>query len=601
MSPAPISHVTEETRYGAFIDLSLLGRFFRYTKPHTRWVMLALFMLPISALIQLAQPLLLKNAVDDHLTTGQLEGFGWLLAMLGGLIVLQMISGYLMSLINTMLGQRVVRDLRRDLFGHLIGLDASYYNKNASGRITNRITNDVEAVSQMVSAGLINLIGDLVMLLGIVISMLLLAPSLSLILVAALPFIVGGTILAARRSRVSQRENRLQLAQMASRLTEEIEGHQEVRLFHRQELNQREFKVANERFLKSALVSNYWEAFQFSFIDALSTVVIALLFWFGAAQMGAVDAIGQEVTIGILVAFIDYVRRVFQPVRDLSGKFTTMQAAMTALERIFGLLDTPNEITDGKPEDASPLTRAPQLKLDGVSFAYGSTPILKGIDLTVEPGEQVAIVGPTGAGKSTLIKLLNRTYEPQQGQITLDGEPLAKLSLPALRRAVGMVQQETFLFSGTIRENITLRDPAIDDAAIARALSHSGLDELVAKLPEGLETRLTERGSNFSGGEKQLLGITRAFVFDPPLLILDEATSSVDSISEQRVQNALRHLLKGRTAILIAHRLNTIMEADRVLVMRQGEIIEEGNHQSLMHAGGLYSKLCQLQFMQQAG
>ncbi|MEG3640265.1 ABC transporter ATP-binding protein [Magnetococcus sp. PR-3] len=591
MSPAAIEHVTEETRYGAFLDLNLLRRFFLYAKPHTRWVLLALSILPIHTLIQLGQPLLLKIAVDEHLMPGQLEGFDWILVSLAALLILQAAAGYSMSVVNAMLGQRVVRDLRRDLFGHLIHLDASYFNNHASGRTTNRITNDVEAVSQMVSAGLIHLIGDIVLLAGIVISMALLAPSLSMALVVALPLIVGGTVLAAKKSRLAQRENRLMLARMASRFTEEIEGHQEVRLFHRQARNHEEFKQQNDTYYRSSLISNNWEAFQFSFIDALSTVVIAALFWFGASLVD-----GDAVTIGTLVAFIDYVRRVFQPVRDLSGKFTTMQAAMTALERIFGLLDSDPEITDKRASQGVTLPQHPKLEISGVHFAYGETPILKNLSLTVNAGEQVAVVGPTGAGKSTLIKLLNRTHEPQQGTIRLGEEDLYRLPMSTLRRTVGVVPQETFLFTGTIAENIHLQDPSISRSEVEDAAQRTGAMGFIGELPDGLDTVLTERGGNLSSGQRQLLGITRAFVFNPSLLILDEATSSVDTISERMIQTALKELMVGRTAIVIAHRLNTIMGADRVIVMRAGEIIQGGSHQELVAQEGLYRKLCELQF-----
>ncbi|ABK43976.1 ABC transporter related protein [Magnetococcus marinus MC-1] len=591
MSPPPIEAVTEETRYGAFLDLHLLRRFFRYAKPHTRWVLLALAILPLNTLIQLGQPLLLRQAVDEHLIPGTLDGFAGLLVALGVLLLLQALAGYGMSVVNATLGQRVVRDLRRDLFGHLLRLDASYFNKHASGRTTNRVTNDVEAVSQMVSAGLIHLIGDVVLLTGILISMALLAPTLSLTLVVALPLIVGGTLLAAKKSRLAQRENRLMLARMASRLTEEIEGQQEVRLFHRQQRNHAEFEQQNQVYFTSSLVSNTWEAFQFSFIDALSTVVIAALFWIGASMSSA-----DGVTIGTLVAFIDYVRRVFQPVRDLSGKFTTMQAAMTALERIFGLLDSKPQITDAQVNHAFTLPARPRLVMQEVGFAYGEQPILKNLSLTVEPGEQVAVVGPTGAGKSTLIKLLNRTYEPQQGIIQLGGQDLQNIPMATLRRTVGVVPQETFLFSGTIAENIHLRDPSIPQAAVEEAAHKTGAMAFIADLPEGLNTRLTERGGNLSSGQRQLLGITRAFVFNPALLILDEATSSVDTISERLIQNALQELMVGRTAIVIAHRLNTIIGADRVIVMHGGEIIQGGSHQTLVTQPGLYRKLCELQF-----
>lgn len=595
MMPAVFSE-TEETRYGSLWDATpyrMLRRFFRYARPYRAWVALALILLPIGALLQLLQPLLIQRAVDQHLVPGQWQGLGWILVFFMLLILGQFVVGYVQTAINTLLGQRIVRDLRSELFAHLLNMDASFFSRNASGRLTNRISNDTEAVSQMVSAGMINLVGDILLLLGIAGAMVLLSPQLSLITLLAMPIIVIGTIIITRKVRIEQRNGRLLQARMAGRMTEEVEGRETLRLFHCHEKSRIDFDQMNHAYLDTALKSNFLEAFQFSFIDTTSTCVVALLFWYS-------DVLQEngEISIGVIVAFIDYIRRLFFPIRDLSGKFTTMQAAITALERIFSLLDTPVAITDTAKMATLPQPIRGEIRFHHVTLDYGSGPVLHAINGHIRPGERVAVVGPTGAGKSSLIKLLNRTYEPQHGWIEMDGVNITHLPLAYLRQAVGMVQQETFLFSGTISDNIGLSHPKITPERIRRAAEDTGAVAFIDDLPQGLETQLTERGTNLSAGQRQLLGITRVFAFDPNILVMDEATSSVDTISERLIQEALERLLAGRTAVIIAHRLSTILHADRILVISQGRIVEEGRHETLLQQGGLYARLYALQFQE---
>ncbi|MBF0161570.1 MAG: ABC transporter ATP-binding protein [Magnetococcales bacterium] len=590
----PVVAETEETRDGNLFDAHpyrLLWRFLHYARPYRGWVALAILLLPVSALLQLWQPLLIQEAVDHHLLPGKPEGFSNLLLLFISLIVGQFGVAYVQSAINTLLGQRLVRDMRRQLFAHLLGMDAAYFARNASGRLTNRVSNDTEAVSQMVSAGMINLLGDLLLLLSIGVSMVLLSPQLSLITLVAMPVIVLGTLEITRKMRNTQRQGRLLQARMAGHLTEEVEGRETVQLFHCQEKSRATFDGMNRAYLETALQSNTYEALQFSFIDTTSTVVVAMLFWYGGAIRNEAD-----ISIGVVVAFVDYIRRIFFPIREISSKFTTMQTAITALERIFALLDTPAAIADTAHPLSLPARVQGEIRFQRVCFGYGEIPVLQNIDLHIQPGERVAVVGPTGAGKSSLIKLLNRIYEPQQGQIEVDGVPIQQVPLAQLRRVVGVVQQETFLFAGSIADNISLGDPTITREQVQKAAEETGAMAFIHLLPQGLETPLMERGSNLSVGQRQLLGITRVLAFTPRILVMDEATSSVDTLSERLIQEAVERLLDKRTSLVIAHRLSTILHADRIVVLSAGRIVEEGRHEVLLRQGGLYARLYALQF-----
>ncbi|MBF0147954.1 MAG: ABC transporter ATP-binding protein [Magnetococcales bacterium] len=592
MTPA-VHADTEETRFGRFMDWRLFARFLSYAAPYRRLIVAALALLPLSALVQMTQPFLIKQAVDQHLTTGVMEGFPLLLTLFSLLVGLQFVIGYIQSFTNTLLGQRVVRDIRNHLFSHLVAMDAGYFNRQASGRLTNRVVNDTEAVSQMVSSGLVNLVSDFLLLVGIGVSMTLLSPSLSMVTLLAMPVLIIGTVLITRRMRLIQRQGRILQGRMAGQMTEEVEGAEVLRLFRCQQHRRHLFETINREHFRTVLDSNFLEAFQFSFIEAASTITIALLFWYGA---GMVDQ--GETTIGTIIAFIDYIRRIFFPIRDLSGKFTTMQAAMTALERIFNLLDTQPAIRDQSVTAPLPVFRG-EIRFEDCDFGYGDALVLQHINATITPGEKVAIVGPTGAGKTSLVKLINRIHEPTRGEVFIDGLPVRQYPLRTLRRMVGMVQQETFIFSGTIAQNIHLDDPAIGPRELHDAAVQSGAITFIERLPMGMETVLSERGGNLSAGERQLLGITRMFAFNPAILVMDEATSSVDTLSEQIIQTALKRLLQHRTALIIAHRLGTIRHVDRILVLVRGRIVESGTHETLIEKKGVYSRLYALQFREE--
>ncbi|MEO5332720.1 MAG: ABC transporter ATP-binding protein/permease [Magnetococcus sp. YQC-5] len=592
MMPAVTSE-TEETRYGVFLDFKLMARFLGYTRPHRRWVVLALLVPPVAALSQFAQPLVIQMAVDRHIVTGDMAGFPMLLAALIGLNLLQFITGTLQFAVNSLLGHRVVRDLRQELFAHLMTLDAGFYARNASGTLTNRVAHDAEAVSQMVSAGLVNLVGDVLLLIAVATGMVLLSPHLSLVVLALLPLVILVAFRVTHRMRLVQRHGTLLQSRMAARITEEAEGRDVIRLFHRGGAAAAHFDALNRPHRENADKSNFLEAFQFSFVEGSSTILVALLFLYGGWLMAE-----DQLTIGVLTAFIDSVRRLFFPIRDLAGKFTTMQSAMSALERIFALMDTPSAVVDAVSVNHAPKqTQARgEIRYCGVQFAYGEEVVLSDIDLTIRPGERVAVVGPTGAGKSSLIKLLNRTYDPGLGRVEVDGIPVNQIPLVELRRRIGVVQQETFLFAGSIADNLGLFDVSVTRERIQRAAEETGAMSFIQALPKGLDSVLAERGNNLSSGQRQLLGITRIFIFNPPILVMDEATSSVDAASERLIQSALERLMADRTSMVIAHRLSTIRHVDRIVVLSKGRIVEEGTHQELLECQGLFAKLYSLQF-----
>ncbi|MBF0186683.1 MAG: ABC transporter ATP-binding protein [Magnetococcales bacterium] len=605
---APLTGMTEETHFKKTLDLKLLQRFFRYGLAHKKWLFLALISVPLTTVIQTVQPMIVQVVVDQHMVPRVAQGMAFWLWLFASLVAVQFVLGYLQALINVRLGQGIVNDIRRDLFGKMLALDAGYHTRNASGTLTNRLTNDTELLTQMVSAGLIHLLTDIILLIGIFAGMLLLSPTLSLVAVVTIPVLVAGTLFIARRLRHVQRRARVLQARMSGFLTEVIEGRDVVRLFNRQQANLDHFNTLNREHHDCSLKSTMLEAGQFSFVEGVSTIAIALLLGLGgfliAESLQGAPASG--VSLGVLVAFIDYLRRVFQPIRDLSSKFTTMQAAMSALERIFEVMDTTPAVEDASHPDSnkklvSSVEKAPPtIRFEKVGFHYDKeSPVLTDLSLTIHGGSKVAIVGPTGSGKSTLIRLLNRSWETTIGEIRIDGVNHRQIPLNVLRSRIGIVAQETFLFAETLRNNITLFDPSLETDRIEQVVDHIGLSDVVKRLPDGLDTVLGERGSPLSSGQKQLLALARFMVQDPEIMVLDEATSSVDAVSERRIQSALEQLLENRTAVIIAHRLSTIRGADTIAVLKGGCVAESGCHDELMaKPDGLYAAMQSLDLFQ---
>ena len=567
------------------IDLRLLRRLWPFAKNHRRALAVAVGLLPLTAGFQLLPPLLIKAAIDGPIAHRTADG----LLGLAGLMLLALLAQYAAQFVQNYAmhvgGQGIVHDLRVAVHGQLLTLHDRFFRRNPAGRLLTRCTNDVEGIGEMFAAGFLTLIADLILLLGICVALVLLDWRLALVTFCVLPALFLVSRWFQNGLRGAYREIRERVSVLNSYLQERISGIQVIQLFSREEHAFDEFRARSRELMDTHLTSIRLDAALFAFVDMMGHLAAALLIWWavGPIEEGAL-------TFGALVAFLDYVGRFFQPIRDLSQKVATMQAGFASAERVFSLLDE----TDRLPVDAPPTplpSVAGRVTFDNVHFAYvPDEPVLRGLDLDLRPGERVALLGVTGAGKSTALRLVNRTYDVDAGSVCLDGIDVRRLDPAVLRRAVGVVLQDVFLFQGTLRENLTLGDSSVTDAALREALTRVGADPLLLRLG-GLGGAITERGRNLSAGERQLLAFARVLTYDPAVLVLDEATSNVDTFSEERIQRAVSTAMRGRTAIVVAHRLSTIREVDRIVVLRHGRVAEQGSHEDLMEQDGLYRAL----------
>jgi ABC-type multidrug transport system fused ATPase/permease subunit len=484
-------------------------------------------------------------------------------------------------------------DLRRDLFAHLQELPASFFERNPVGRLVTRLTTDVDAINEAFTAGTLTIFMDVLTLVGIVVILFSLNARLALVTLALLPPLLVVLNYFRVRSREIYRVIRERIARINAFLQETLSGILVVQVFAQEQKMFAEFERRNREHRDANHLSNVYEATLFSVVEASSSICIALMLWYGAGQIGK-----GVVALGTLVAFIDYLQKFFVPLREFSTKYTTMQSAMTAVERVFQLLDT--EVTVSSPATPQPVARVQgRITFDHVWFAYkGDDWVLRDVSFTVEPGEKIAIVGATGAGKTTISKLLNRVYDVQRGHILIDGVDVREWDLSQLRRHIGVVLQDVFLFAGDVATNITLGRTDISQAQLEQAARYVNADRFIAQLPRGYAEQLRERGSNLSAGQRQLLSFARALAYNPAILVLDEATSSVDPETEALIQDALAKLMVNRTNLIIAHRLSTIQNADRILVMHKGQVREVGTHQELLQQRGVYWRLYRLQYDQ---
>ncbi len=595
MTPKPGLH--DEEALGKAYDARLMRRLLRYLAPHWWLVVLAVLLLAMASALEIVGPWLTKVALDDAIPAGDGRLLSWLALAFLGTLALGFLLQYAERILTTWLGQRIMYDLREEIFRKFQTLDLRFYDRNPVGRLITRITSDVETLNELLGSGIVRVFGDVFTLAFIVAAMLGMDWRLALVAFSVLPFVAWAAFLFRGRIREAYRDIRVRLARINSFLHERFTGVQVVQLFNREERDAREHRALNQDYLEAHLRSITYYALFFPVIELFTAVALALIIWSGGASI-----LEGTVTVGVVAAFLQYARRFFRPIQDLAEKYNLLQGAMASSERIFKLLDTETRIAD--PPDPRPLphpTRG-EIEFRDVWFAYGDEEgghpawVLKGISFTVSPGEKVAIVGHTGAGKTTLINLLLRFYEPQKGDILLDGVPIREAGLRDLRSRMGLVLQDVFLFSQDVAYNIRLGATEMDDARIREAARRVGADRFVSRLPRGYHQPLGERGASLSVGERQLLSFARALAYDPAILILDEATSSVDSEIEGQIEKATDEVMKGRTSLVIAHRLSTVQGADRILLFHHGELRETGTHQALLEQGGLYARLHELQF-----
>ena len=572
-----------------------MRRLLGYLRPHRRAVVVALVSIIGYSVLQLAQPYLTKLAIDDHITPGNLEGldriaFAFLVVLVGSFIL-----EYLQTFTMQMMGQRIMYDLRMQIYRHLQRLDVRFYDRNPVGRLMTRVTTDVDTLNDLFASGVISVFRDVFTLFGIMVVLVVMDWRLALLAFSVLPFIAWVTHWFRRNARDSYRQVRGWIAKINAFLQENITGMATVQVFGRERRNYEQFDHINSGHRDAHVASIVYYATFYPAIELLGSVATALLIWYGGGRV-----VQGTVELGALVAFLQYSQRFFKPISDLSEKFNVMQSAMASSERIFDLLDTPPLVTSPPDPKSRPMRGGAHIRFEHVWFAYRDDEfVLRDVSFEVSPGERVGVVGATGAGKTTLINLLMRFYDVNQGRITIDGIDIREMKLDALRKQFGLVLQDGYLFSGTIRENIRLGHKEIGDEEVRAAAASVRADRFIERVADGFDGKVAERGTTLSTGQRQLLSFARALAFAPDVLLLDEATSSVDTDTEHLIQNALRTLMRGRTTIAIAHRLSTVQDMDKILVFHKGELREIGNHQELLSQRGLYHTLYQLQYRDQ--
>ncbi|GJQ62443.1 MAG: ABC transporter ATP-binding protein [Melioribacteraceae bacterium] len=579
---------------GKAYDSKLMKRLLGYVKPYKHYVIIAILLNIVVAALGPVRPYLTKIAIDDYIARSNYDGLMYITLLLLGSLFFQAIIQYFLTYFTQLMGQKIIYDLRVKLFKHVQRLALKYFDKTPLGRIVTRTTNDVESLNELFSSGIVMVFSDIFIILWILIFMFSLSWDLSLVTLSVLPILIYATFLFRRKVRESYRDVRFHLARLNSFMQERIGGMSIMQLFSKEKDELKSFGSINADHKKANVDSIYYYAVFFPVVEILSAVAVALIVWYGGGEV-----VQSSMTIGVLFAFIQYTEMFFRPIRDLSEKYNIMQTAMASSERIFKLLDNDTFIKNNEngvvPEDIKG-----EIEFKDVSFAHNSNDyVLKNISFKINPGETVAIVGATGAGKTSIINILTRFYDIQKGSILVDGVDIRDMDKRDLRQFISIVLQDVFLFSGTIKSNISLDSEEISEEQVIEAAKTVGAFGFIDRLPAKFDEVVKEKGSTLSVGQKQLISFARALAYNPQILILDEATSSVDTETELLIQKAIEKLLVGRTSIVIAHRLSTIQNADKILVMHKGEVREIGTHQELLAQKGIYYRLYQLQYKDQ--
>jgi len=594
-------------------DPHLARRLLRYLKPYRARATFSVFLVILSSIMEIAGPAIVAVAIDLYVKPMQgshaagisqrigawLVAHGWALDPISGInlaagIYFVVLFGgfavlYTQMVLMNLMGQYIMYDLRKQIFGHLQKLDIQFFDRNPVGRLMTRVTTDVDALNEMFTAGFVSIFGDIFVLAGIVGMLFWMNWRMALVLFSIIPLIVLVSAWFRRGARITYRQTRVRIAAINAFLQEHISGMATVQLFNREADEAEKFEELNVRHRDANLQSVFYYSIFYPVVELVETIGLALIVWYGGGQV-----LRGMLSIGTLIAFFQYAQRFYEPISDLSEKYNILQAAMAASERIFKTLDTPPRILD---EGTLEIDHFESIEFRDVCFAYNEPEwVLKNVSFSVKRGDRIALVGHTGAGKTTVTSLLLRFYEPQRGEILVNGVDIRKYSVTSLRSLFAIVQQDFFLFTGSITQNIALGDETITPERVREAARRVEADRFIQRLPGGYDSEVKERGAGLSVGEKQLLSFARALAFNPPVLVLDEATSSIDTETEVLIQEAIQTLMTGRTSIVIAHRLSTIRSADTILVFHHGEIRERGTHEELMQQDGLYRKLYEIQY-----
>ena len=590
----------EEEVLGKAYDAKLMRRLVKYLRPYRWKVVLAVAITILVSGLGPLRPYLTKIAIDKYIMKGNYQGLTTIATFLIISLILQSCVQYVQTLVTTWIGQQTVLDLRQELFAHLQRLSMRFFDRNPVGRLVTRLTNDVEVLNELFSSGIIMIVADIFVIFWIFVFMFATSWRLSLVTLTVFPLLMFATSIFRKKARESYREVRLLVARLNSFLNEHVSGMITVQLFGAEADTYRRFDKINRGVADANIRSVFYYAVFYPAVEFLSSVATALIIWYGGSLvLGYKTGVEGALTIGTLVAFYQYTEQFFRPIRDLADKYNILQSAMAASERIFKLLDDDTVLPEPAQAIATGRLKG-EIEFRNVWFAYNNEDfVLKDISFTVKPGQTVAFVGATGAGKSSITNLITRLYEFQRGEILIDGHDIRSLDPQELRRNTAIVLQDVFLFSADVSTNISLGNEEISQERIRESARIVGAGDFISRLPQGFDSQVKERGAILSVGEKQLISFARALAYDPSILILDEATSSIDTESEQMIQRAIEKLLKGRTSIVIAHRLSTIQKADKIILLHHGEIREQGTHDELLRHGGIYRTLYELQYKEQ--